>query len=67
MAESRMRSSKTVSFPEADTTEVRVAAVLINKAADGTLRAYVKDVPGYNPPIPEAVELLAQSVELTNL
>lgn len=67
MADTRMRSTKTVSFPEADTSEERIAAVLINRAADGTLRAYVKDVPGRNQPIPEAVEVLIQAVDLANL
>lgn len=62
-----MRSSKTITFPEANYDEERVAAVLINKAPDGTLRTYVKDVPGKSQPDPEIVALLTQSVEIANL
>lgn len=62
-----MRSSKTVTFPEASHSEERVAAILVNKAEDGTLRTYVKDVPGKSQPDPEIVALLTQSVEIANL
>ena len=62
-----VRSLKVVGFPEASHEEERVAAVLINRDANGNLRAYVKDVPGKNPPDPEVVALLVQSVELCNL
>lgn len=62
-----MRSSKTVTFPEASHNEERVAAILVNKAEDGTLRTYVKDVPGKSQPDPEIVALLTQSVEIANL
>lgn len=65
---STVRSSNTVVFPEADAvSEERMAAVLINRGPDGTLRAYVKDVPGKHQPDPEIVAALVQSVELTNL
>lgn len=62
-----MKSTRTVVFPEADTGEERVAAVLINKNDDGTLRAYVADIPGHEQPDPEIVAMLTQSVEIKNL
>lgn len=62
-----VRSLKVVSFPESSTAEAHVAAVLVTKAEDGTLRTYVKDIPGRNAPDPEAVAVLAQAVELANL
>ena len=63
----KVRSLKIVSFPEANYDEERMAAVLVNKAPDGTLRAYVADVPGRQQPDHEVVALLVQSVEIRNL
>ena len=62
-----IKSTRTVVFSEASYDEERMAAVLINKAEDGTLRAYVADVPGREQPDPEVISLLVQSVELANL
>lgn len=67
MAVPGIKSTRTVSFPEARYDEERMAAVLVNKAEDGTLRAYVADIPGREQPDPEAIALLVQSVELSNL
>lgn len=67
MAVPGIKSTRTVSFPEARYDEERMAAVLVNKAPDGTLRAYVADVPGREQPDPEVVALLVQSTELANL
>lgn len=64
---SQIKSLPAVAFAEASPNEERMSAILINKADDGTLRAYVKDVPGRNQPDPEVVALLVQSVELANL
>lgn len=62
-----IKSTRTVVFSEASYDEERMAAVLINKAEDGTLRAYVADVAGREQPDPEVISLLVQSVELANL
>ena len=62
-----IKSTRTVVFSEASYDEERMAAVLINKAEDGTLRAYVADIPGREQPDPEIVSALVQSVELRNL
>ena len=62
-----IKSTRTVVFSEASYDEERMAAVLINKAEDGTLRAYVADVPGRERPDPEIVAMLVQSVEIKNL
>ena len=62
-----IKSTRTVVFSEASYDEERMAAVLINKAEDGTLRAYVADVPGREQPDPEIVAMLVQSVEIKNL
>ena len=62
-----IKSTRTVVFNEASYDEERMAAMLINKAEDGTLRAYVADVPGREQPDPEVVALLVQSVEIENL
>lgn len=67
MADTARRSSIVVTFPEANPTEERMAAILVNRADDGTLRTYIKDVPNRNQPDPEIVALLAQSVEIANL
>lgn len=67
MAVPGIKSTRTVSFPEARYDEERMAAVLVNKAPDGTLRAYAADVPGREQPDPEVVALLVQSTELANL
>ena len=67
MADPGLKSTRTVVFPEASHDEERMAAVLINKADDGTLRAYVADIPGREQPDPEAVAMLVQSVALANL
>lgn len=63
----KVRSLKIVSFPEANYDEERMAAVLVNKAPDGTLRAYVADIPGREQPDPEIVAALVTSVEIRNL
>lgn len=62
-----IKSTRTVVFSEASYDEERMAAVLINKAEDGTLRAYVADVPGREQPDPEIVAMLVQSVEIKSL
>ena len=62
-----IKSTRTVVFSEASYDEERMAAVLINKAEDGTLRAYVADIPGREQPDPEIVAMLVQSVEIKNL
>lgn len=62
-----IKSTRTVVFSEASYDEERMAAVLINKAEDGTLRAYVADIPGREQPDPEIVAMLTQSVEIKNL
>ncbi len=67
MAVPGIKSTRTVSFPEARYDEERMAAVLVNKAEDGTLRAYVADIPGREQPDPEIVAMLTQSVEIKNL
>lgn len=58
---------KTITFPEANTTDERMAAVLVTKAEDGTLKAYVKDFPDRHQPDPEIVALLVQATEIANL
>lgn len=67
MAVPGVRSTRTVTFPEASLNEDRMAAVLINQAEDGTLRAYIADVPGREQPDPEIVAMLTQAVEIANL
>jgi len=63
-----IKQTPVVAFPEVDIVhEERVAAVLVTKGEDDRLRAYVKDVPGHNPPDPEIVAALVQSVEIANL
>lgn len=66
MAE-RIRSTRSVVFPEASPKEERIAAILINKAPDGSLRAYTADVPGRQQPDPELISMLVQSVEIQSL
>lgn len=63
----RYKSSRTVAFKDADPHEERMAAVLINRANDGTIRTYTLDVPGRQQPDPEIVAALAQAVEIANL
>lgn len=67
MAEPRAKSSRVVSFPEADSHDERMAAVLINRDDAGALKAYVANVPGRPQPDPEIVAALVQSVEIRNL
>lgn len=67
MAVPGIKSTRTVSFPEASYDEERMAAVLVNKAEDGTLRAYVADIPGREQPDPEIVAALVTSVEIRSL
>lgn len=67
MAVPGIKSTRTVSFPEARYNEERMAAVLVNKAEDGTLRAYVADIPGREQPDPEIVAALVTSVEIRSL
>lgn len=62
-----VKSCPVVAFDTCTKHEERMAAVLITKADDGSLRAYVKDVQGRNQPDPEIVAALVQSVELRNL
>lgn len=63
----RPRAPRFVSFDEADPREERMAAVLITRDDAGSVKAYVKDVPGREQPDPEIVLALAQSVEIRNL
>lgn len=67
MADPGLKSTRTVTFPEADTSEERMAAVLINRDADGNLRAYTADVAGREQPDPELISMLVQSVEIQSL
>lgn len=67
MAVPGVRSTRTVTFPEASLDEERMAAVLINRDADGTLRAYTADVAGREQPDPELISMLVQSVEIQSL
>ena len=67
MPEQRYKSSRTVSFRDADPHEERLAAILVNKADDGSIRTYVADVPGREQPDPEIVAVLAQAVSIANL
>lgn len=67
MTDGQARGLRFTTFPEANYNEEHVAAVLITKDEEGKHHAYVKEIPGKNPPIPEAVEMLVQAVELANL
>lgn len=67
MAIPGVRSTRTVTFPEASLADERVAAVLVNRDESGSLHAYVAHVPGHEGPDPEIVAALVQSVEIRNL
>lgn len=67
MTDQETRRAGFTTFPEAPTTEPGVAAVLFTRDERGNIRSYVKEYPGHHAPDPEAVAMLAQSVELANL
>lgn len=57
-----------VVFDEEAGQHERMAAVLVVKDTEtGNLKAYVKDVEGRQPPSEDAIALLVQSTELSNL
>lgn len=67
MAEARIRSSRVVTFADANPHDERMAAVLVNRDDTGALKAYVATTPGRPEPDPEIVAALVQSVEIRNL
>lgn len=67
MTDHQVRRPGFTTFPEAPTTEPGVAAILFTRDEHGNIRSYVKEYPGQYAPDPEAVAMLAQSVELANL
>lgn len=62
-----VRRASFTCFPDAPTTEPGIAAVLFTRDEHGNVRSHVKEYPGHHAPDPEAVAMLAQSVELSNL
>ena len=67
MPETTRRRVGYVTFPEAPASEEMIAAVLVTRDDEGTVRAYTKDVPGIEQPDPEVVSLLAQAASTANL
>jgi hypothetical protein len=67
MADTAPKQTAFVAFDKSVQQEERLAAVLVTKTEDGTIKAYVKDVPGRNAPPADAVDWFKQAVELANL
>lgn len=67
MASTKRKRSGIVTFPEAPTDEAELCAVLVTQDETGNVRSFVRTGPGRQAPHPDAVALLAQSAEISNL
>lgn len=67
MADTTPKQTAFVVFDKCVQREERLAAVLVTKSEDGSIKAYTKDVPGRPQPDPEIVDALRTAVEIANL
>lgn len=67
MTDSEIRQTPWVVFPDADKSDERMAAILVSKDEEGTLKAHVV-VPEDRAEIPEGVvDMVVNAVEIANL